>query len=317
MRVALAGEALIDFAGIGEMRFQGYCGGSPLNTAVAAARLGQATGYITQLSTDLFGVRLRRHLEENGVDTRFVLSHCAPTTLAFVEHDGEQSRYQFLARGSADSLYAPDPLPELPAETAFLHFGSVSLLLEPAASSITRLVERHRSRVVIVFDPNVRPTLIENADAYRRRCAEWIRACHLLKLSEEDAAYLAGHGDLDSAVAAWLESGPRAALVTHGARGLRLYRRAAAPLRVPAFRVPVADTIGAGDTLTAATIVALIERGAARAEDLNALSEPDWREVLTFAAAAAALNCMRPGADPPTRREVGEFLSASCNSAGR
>ncbi len=72
MRVAIAGEALIDFASIGDLRFQGYCGGSTLNTAVAVARLGTATGYITQLSTDPFGERLRRRrgggVYEPGVD---------------------------------------------------------------------------------------------------------------------------------------------------------------------------------------------------------------------------------------------------------
>jgi len=118
VKVALAGEALIDFTSVGDLRFQGYCGGSPLNTAIAVARLGQQCGYITQLSTDLFGERLRRHLEDNGVDTRFVLSHPAPTSLAFVDRDGEANRYQFLLQGTADSLYAPTPLPVLPSETA-------------------------------------------------------------------------------------------------------------------------------------------------------------------------------------------------------
>lgn len=307
--MALAGEALIDFTSLGSMRFQGYFGGSPLNTAVAVARLGQSAGYIAQLSTDLFGVRLRRHLEENGVDTRLVLSHPAPTTLAFVERDGDVNRYQFLARDSADSLYAPVPLPTLPEETAFLHFGSVSLLAEPAATSITRLVEGHCDRVTVVFDPNVRPTLIPDPDAYRRRFTEWIRCTHLLKLSEDDAAYLAGAADVDEAIAQWLDAGPLAVIVTSGASGARLYRRNAAPLVVSALRVRVADTIGAGDTLTAATIVALLERGVSRASGLAQLATDDWRKILEFATAAAALNCTRHGANPPTRQEVSELLA--------
>lgn len=309
MKVALAGEALIDFTSLGSMRFQGYFGGSPLNTAVAVARLGQSAGYVTQLSTDLFGVRLRRHLEENGVDTHLVLSHPAPTTLAFVERDGDVNRYQFLAGGSADSLYAPVPLPTLPKETAFLHFGSVSLLAEPAATSITQLVERHCDRVTVVFDPNVRSTLIPDSDAYRRRFAEWIHCTHLLKLSEDDAAYLAGSADVDEAIAQWLDAGPLAVVVTSGASGARLYRRNAEPLVVPAFRVRVADTIGAGDTLTAATIVALLERGVLRPPGLAELPTDDWRQILEFAAAAAAVNCTRHGANPPTRQEVSKLLA--------
>ena len=53
MKVALAGEALIDFTSIGDLQFQGYCGGSPLNTAVAVARLGVPAGYVTQLQEGL------------------------------------------------------------------------------------------------------------------------------------------------------------------------------------------------------------------------------------------------------------------------
>ena len=72
MRVAFVGEALIDFTGSGEraLAFEGHAGGSPLNAAVACARLGQPTGYVTQLSTDLFGEQLLQHLEANGIDTR-------------------------------------------------------------------------------------------------------------------------------------------------------------------------------------------------------------------------------------------------------
>jgi fructokinase len=310
MRVAVAGEALIDFTGIGDLRFQGYCGGSPLNTAVAVARLGIPVGYITQLSTDLFGVRLRRHLETNGVDTRFVLSHPAPTTLAFVERDGEVNRYQFLAAGAADTLYAPDPLPSLPLETGFLHFGSVSLLAEPAATSFTRLVELHRDRVTIVFDPNVRPTLIRDEDGYRRRCQEWIARCHLLKLSDDDVAYLAAGRDVDEAIAGWLDAGPRAVVVTAGSGGARLYRRQRDGAAVPAFDVPVADTIGAGDTFTGAVTVGLLERGVADPNAVLGLPSADWQAVLRFAAAAAAINCTRPGADPPRRDEVRSFLES-------
>ena len=310
MRVAIAGEALIDFASVGDLRFQGYCGGSPLNAAVAVARLGVSVGFVSQLSTDLFGVRLRRHLETNGVDTSLVLSHPAPTTLAFVERHGEVNRYQFLANGTADTLYAPDPLPTLPAETAFLHFGSVSLLAEPAAASFTRLVDLHRDRLTVVFDPNVRPTLIGDEDAYRRRCQEWIGACHLLKLSDDDAVYLAAGRDVEEAIHGWLDAGPRAVVMTAASRGARLYAHGRETVAVPAFEVPVVDTIGAGDTFTAAITVGLLERGVTDPDGLLQLPARDWEDVLRFASAAAAINCTRAGADPPTRDEVADFLDS-------
>jgi fructokinase len=309
VKVALAGEALIDFTSTGDLQFQGYCGGSPLNAAIAVARLGVPVGYVTQLSTDLFGLRLRSHLETNGVDTRFVLSADAPSTLAFVQRDGERNRYVFLANGSADSLYAPDPLPSLPAETAFLHFGSVSLLVEPAATTFTRLVDKHRDSAVVVFDPNVRPTLIGEADTYRRRCEQWIAASHLLRLSDEDAAYIAGGRRLEDAASSWMASGPRVVIVTSGRDGAQLFRPRAPALTVGAFPVEIADTIGAGDTFTAAVTVGLVDRGVTSADGLASLPDDAWRAVLRFAAAAAAINCTRRGADPPSREEVTRFLS--------
>jgi fructokinase len=309
VRVAVAGEALIDFASIGDLRFQGYCGGSPLNTAVAVARLGTATGYISQLSTDPFGQRLRQHMEANDVDTRFVLSHAAPSTLAFVQQEHGENRYVFLANRTADTLYDPDPAPTLPAEAAFLAFGSVSLLAEPSAGSFTRLVEAHRRRLTVVFDPNVRATLIADAADYRRRLERWVSMSHLVKLSEEDVAYLAGDGAPDEAIARWLETGPAAVLLTLGSEGARVYRRGRDPLGVPGFRVDVADTIGAGDTFTAGAIVGLLESGVVDPAGLAALTDDVWRSVLRFAIAAAAINCTRRGADPPTHAEVNALLA--------
>lgn len=310
MKVAVAGEALIDFAGIGDLRFQGYCGGSPLNTAIAVARLGPATGFVSQLSTDLFGQRLRQHLEANDVYTRFVLSDPAPSTLAFVQQEHGGNRYVFLANRAADTLYDPDPPPTLPAEAAFLAFGSVSLLAEPSASSFTSLVEAHRRRVIVVFDPNVRASLIPDATDYRRRVDRWVSIAHLLKLSEEDLAYLAGDGSPDEAIASWLEAGPAAVLLTLGSEGARVYRRARDPLTVPGVRVTVADTIGAGDTFTAGAIAGLLERGVASRAGLATLTDDAWRSVLRFAIAAAAISCTRRGADPPTHAEVDALLAS-------
>ncbi|WP_062472679.1 carbohydrate kinase family protein, partial [Variovorax boronicumulans] len=224
MRIALTGEALIDFtAGEGgTLAFLGHEGGSPLNTAVACARLGQPTGFLTQLSTDLFGERLMAFLERNGVDTRLILRSDAPSTLAFVERTPQTNRYAFYTRGSADATWAPEPLPQLPAECRFLHFGSISLLQEPASSRITDLVAAHTGRCVIVFDPNVRPSLIPDMAAYRARVSEWFAMADLVKLSDEDAALLAPGRPVDVLAAECLTAGARAVVVTRGGAGATL-----------------------------------------------------------------------------------------------
>jgi fructokinase len=313
MQVAVAGEALIDLASTGPLAFQGHEGGGPLNTAVACVRLGHPSGYVTQLSTDLFGDQLLRYMLANGIDTRFVERSDAPSTLAFVERTPTTNRYAFFTKGSADGTWAPPTLPALPDECRVLHFGSISLLQEPAASRITDLVAANAPRLLTVFDPNVRPTLIADLDAYRRRFTGWLGLTHLLKLSDEDAALLAPGVALEQAAAGWLQAGPRAVVVTLGASGAVLYRRDRPPLTVAAPRVTVADTIGAGDTFTAGLSSALLDAGiggAAGASQLDMLGDAAWQSVMRFAATAAALNCTREGADPPTLAELQRALAA-------
>lgn len=311
MRIAFVGEALIDFAGSGGLAFQGYCGGSPLNAAVASARLGQPTGYLTQLSTDLFGDQLLHHMLANGIDTRFVVRAAGPSTVAFVERGAHTNRYAFYSHGSADSGWAPDPLPELPASCRFLHFGSISLLQDPAARRITDFVAANAGRRVVVFDPNVRLSLIDDLALYRRRTRHWLGLTDILKLSAEDAEVLAPGIAFDAAARDWLQAGPRAVIVTLGDDGAVLYRRGRDPILISAPEIEIADTIGAGDTFTAGISVALLAHGVADAPGLDTLPDSEWRRVLQFATTAAALNCMREGANPPTLAEVQAILPES------
>lgn len=311
MKIALAGEALIDFAGSGNMAFQGHCGGSPLNSAVACARLGQPTGYLTQLSSDLFGEQLLAHMASNGIDTRYVVRSDDPSTVAFVERGPTTNRYAFYAQGSADSRWSPSPLPQLPDSCRFLHFGSISLLQDPAAARISELIAANAGQRVIVFDPNVRLSLIKDLPAYRLQVRGWLQHTDLLKLSDEDVEAIVPGATHAQAAAGFLELGPRAVVITRGGEGAVLYRRGHPEMVMAAPRVQVADTIGAGDTFTAGLSVALLNQGVHEAGQLISLTDDAWRQVLLFAATAAALNCTREGANPPTFAEVQSALGST------
>lgn len=305
-RIGFLGEALIDFTaapGAG-LRFDGHVGGALLNGAVAAARLGEPVGYLSQLSTDMFGERLLAHLQANGIATDFVLRSAAPSTLAFVERTAQTNRYAFYMQGTADTLWAPDPLPRLPDSCRWLHYGSNLLTREPSGQRVLDFVRAQRGLRVRVFDPNARPSLIEDLAAWRARCAECLAECEVLKLSDEDCALLAPGQTLDAAARAWLQAGPTAVLITRGAAGATLYRPGRPPLAVRPPPVQVVDTIGAGDTFGAGLSVGLLAQGVQHAAALSSLSDDGWRAVLRFAATAAALNCAREGADPPTRAAV-------------
>ena len=135
MNIAVLCEALIDFKATGNpleentrsrLEFRGFPGGSPLNVGVACARLGVSTGFVGQLSTDLFGDTLLEHMVQNGLDTRFVVRSSAPSTLGFVDLSHGHPRYAFLRNGAADALYNPKTLPQLPPNLRFVQFGSIS-----------------------------------------------------------------------------------------------------------------------------------------------------------------------------------------------
>jgi fructokinase len=307
MKIAILGEALIDFKSTGNLAFQGFIGGSSLNVATATSRLGQATSFLTQISTDLFGSSLKEHMNKNQIDTTFVLESSAPSTLAFVEERGGQAHFTFLGNGAADTLYNPEPRPELPTSLQFMQFGSISLLTEPTSSSIAQIVANHRERVTVVFDPNCRPSLTPDLAGYKKKLENWLKLAHLVKVSDQDLSWLEPDKTLEEVAQDWLSRGPKAVIITRGEHGSMLFRAGKPNLEIETPKVKVIDTVGAGDTFTAGLMVGLLEHGHSNSAQLETHSNETWLAVMRFAAVSAAINCTRAGANPPTRDEVRQF----------
>ncbi|MFE1863756.1 carbohydrate kinase family protein [Streptomyces anandii] len=301
--IVVAGEALIDLVpqGTGALaQLKPALGGGPYNTAVALGRLGSPTAFCSRTSEDAFGEALLDGLRRAGVDVRGVQRGPEPTTLAVATVDADGSAaYSFYVDGTADRLFtAPAGLPE---GTRAVSFGTCSLVLEPGASAYERLLRAAAAQgVFTALDPNVRPGLIADADAYRARFLGWLPSVSLLKLSEEDARWLGG------SPREWLAAGPSAVVITHGGDGLTAHVRGGAEHSVPSEKVDVVDTIGAGDTVNAALLHGLSVRDALSPEGIAGLGAEGWRGLLRFAARAAAVTCSRAGAEPPYASEVGE-----------
>lgn len=316
--IVVAGEALIDLvpsgtrtrreagdghAGSGLPALLPRLGGGPYNTALALGRLGCRTAFCSRLSTDRFGEALLATLRSAGVDTHLVQRGPEPSTLAVTDIGADGSaRYTFYVEGTADRLFT---LPaQLPEETRALALGTCSLVLEPGATAYEELMRREAARgVFVALDPNVRSGLIPDPDAYRARFRSWLPSVGLLKLSVEDAVWLAGGTDPETAVREWIAAGLPAVVLTHGAAGLTVHTRGGR-VPVPAVRVDVVDTIGAGDTVGAALLHRLAAHDALSRAAVAALGADDWRDVLGFAARAAAVTCSRAGAEPPCAREL-------------
>jgi fructokinase len=301
--ILVGGEALYDLVLKGPTDdLHGHPGGGPFNTARTIGRLEQPVAYLGRLSSDRFGERMLAILREDGVDLGAVVETDDPTTLALAEVDDDGvARYRFYERGtSAVGLDADAALAALPGDVRILHVGTLGLMLEPVATALEAVVERLAPTALIAVDPNIRPWVIGDGDGYRARLARVLGRSHVVKVSQEDLAWLYPGVPEVEAVRTLLELGPVLGLLTRGPNGAVVVTRTA-EVAVPAPRAKVVDTIGAGDAFGGGFLAWWSERGLTR-EDLGTIDLAV--EATAFACLVAARTCARPGAEPPYRSEL-------------
>lgn len=313
--IVVCGEALVDLvpdasAVPGTLApLHPRLGGGPYNVAIALGRLGMPTGFATKISSDQFGDKLLERLRDCGVDTDLVQRGEQPSTLAVVGLDANGSaRYSFHTEGTA-GRFITDPGP-LPDGTEALSFGTLSLILEPGATVYETMLHRQAQRGrFTALDPNIRADLIDDPDTYRERFVSWLPATNLLKLSVEDARWLAGdelpgYPALLDRLRQWQRGGPSAVVLTRGCDGIAALTGTGELVEVAGVQADVIDTIGAGDTVQAALLAWLRGHRALSPEAVRALDVGQWRAALRFAASAAAITVSRQGAEPPYASEL-------------
>lgn len=304
--ILCCGEALIDMlprvTTAGEPAFSPYSGGAVFNTAIALARLGAPTGFLSGVSTDLFGEQLARDLAASGVDYSYAVRSARHTTLAFVKLTDGKAEYAFFDEETAGRMLRPEDLPDIPDTVTALLFGCISLIPEPCGSTYEGLMARMAGKRVICFDPNLRPNFIPDRDSHLARMRRMLAMSDIVKVSDEDLAWF-GEGVFDEAAPRWLELGPKIVVMTRGGDGAV----AVGPngrVEVPAVPVTVADTVGAGDTFNAGLLDILNRKGLLTRDALATLSSTDLEEALAWAVRAAAVTVSRPGANPPWAHEM-------------
>ncbi|MCX7645921.1 MAG: carbohydrate kinase [Rhodobacteraceae bacterium] len=302
------GEALIDMlprtSTGGEACFAPYAGGAVMNTAIALGRLGVPSGFLSGISTDLFGEVLIAALTASGVDTSLAIRSGRPTTLAFVKLVNGQASYAFYDENTAGRMIGPADLPDLPAAVSALFFGGISLVVEPGGATYEALMTREAgSGRVMMIDPNIRPSFIADETAYRGRIARMTAMADIVKLSDEDLRWLEGPGEIPALAGKVLARGPKAVFVTEGAAGAHAFTATRSAF-VPARKVTVADTVGAGDTFNAGVLAALHAAGRLTREAVADLPEAALVDALSLGVRAAAVTVSRPGANPPWAHEL-------------
>lgn len=320
--VVCLGELLVDFVPeenglpLSEVQtFRKAAGGAPANVAAAVAKLGGKSRFIGKVGRDPFGGYLRAALAEAGVEPALVETDEARTGLAFVSlmENGERD-FLFYREPAADMLLRKEEVEEVwLQDAAVFHFGSVSLISEPSRMATLDAARRARVHGAIVsYDPNVRLPLWRNADFARRIIVDQFPFADIVKVSEEEVAFLYGEGvSLEKGARLILSAGPRCVVVTLGSAGCRLFT-SSGEVTSPGIAVQAVDTTGAGDGFVGGLLYRLAADGvkASRLEETFADSA-FASGTLRFANGVGALTTTRRGAIPalPTREEAERELA--------
>ncbi len=277
-------------------------GGGPMNVAIAAARQRAPTAFVGRVSTDEDGTRIWSHLGDNGVDLRAAQRGPEPTARAIVERVPEL-RFRFEGTHTADTCLDPVDVAVFGPGPHILHGGTLGMFRGTTADVLLGLARAHDH--LVSLDPNVRPQIIEDRARWLRYHDAWLERAAFYRGSDEDFAWIWPDRTPSDSARSLVDRGVRAVIVTRGANGADVFW-AGGEITVPGVEVDVVDTVGAGDTFVATVLVGLHDRGVAgRPEALAGFDAATWEAIVARAVRAAATNCARRGADPPTIDELG------------
>lgn len=299
MTIWVCGEVLIDLIPGADGVRMGHVGGGPANTAKALARLGRDVQFIAGISTDEDGLAVRKELLADEVKLDLALTSDKPTCLAIVSLDASGSAsYEFKTAGTAtfdfSLAWLPDPARYQPN---VLHIGTLATVISPGADVLYDWALRVAEFAPIVFDPNIRPAVLADRDPYEAAVEKWAAISSVIKVSDDDLAWLYPGQNYADVAARWISDGAALVVVTRGAQGIVGFTSEGA-VQVEGAKVTVADTVGAGDTVGAIIVEAMIEKG------VLALTGDVLRATLQRATVAAGITCSRKGAQPPYKHEL-------------
>ena len=299
MSIWVCGEVLIDLIpGADGVRIP-HVGGGPANTAKALARLGHDVQFIDGISTDEYGVAARKELIDDEVKVDLALTSDKPTCLAIVSLDANGgASYEFKIDGTAtfdfDLKWLPDPSRYKPQ---VLHIGTLVTVIQPGADVLYDWAMQVAEFAPVVFDPNIRPSVMGDHDLYEAAVEKWAALSSVIKVSDDDMAWLYPGQKYEDVAQRWLNDGAALVVVTRGSNGIIGFTQEGA-VEVDGAKITVADTVGAGDTVGAIIVEAMVEKG------IMALTGDVLKATLHRAAVAAGITCSRKGAQPPYKHEL-------------
>ncbi|MGQ0709993.1 MAG: PfkB family carbohydrate kinase [Rhodoferax sp.] len=324
IRVATAGEALIDLIGSAEGCFDPCLGGAVYNLTRALALQGVGTVYLNPLSADRFGRQLAQGLAQAGVCLAQPGAVHEPTSLAVVALGaGGVPDYAFYRDGVADRRVSARALQagcEAHAGIEVVCTGALALAPQDAGAYLPWLLQQRSLGRLVVVDANLRPQVMRDGDAYRRNVFDALGIAHVVKVSDEDLAHLQvpGRNALEQARALQRQCGAQCVALTLGAQGAALLLANGTVLMGRETRaLDVLDTVGAGDCFLAGLVAAWLRQGLPKdwGRDAQTGTPEQAQTLLRSAIASASINVTRPGCQPPTLQELAPWSSVECTVA--
>jgi fructokinase len=297
--ITVLGEAVVRLAQTSdEMTVRALPGGSALNIAIAAVRLGHPAALMARLSGDAFGQLLRRYAAQHGVNLSAAPEADEPTTIEVLAERGERARLYL--GGAASAPWSAADLAAIPPATKVLHIGSLAWCDGPSASRLLKTAGRLRRRGTLVStDLSVQPEVMGSPGRGRILLDRAIRAADVIRASTEDMAWLYPGRAPQAVAEQWLGLGPGLVVVTSGRAGAMAFRGPGSVLHRPAYAVLGSDPAGTGDVFTAGLLGALHQLEPPGGS-LGAVAVPDLADVLDTACAAAGAAQAAGAASEPT-----------------
>ncbi|GGK92753.1 sugar kinase [Salinibacterium xinjiangense] len=261
-------------------------GGAESNVAIGAARLGLDVMWVGRVGDDSLGRRITKELRGEGVHAQVTVDAVAPTGLLLKEmRSVEHTKVSYYRRGSAGSrLNVGDVHEWAIADSEVVHLTGITLALSDTARDAVRHAADLASRVgtALSFDINHRESLWGRDDA-RDEYTYIADRSSILFAGIDEARMIAPSGTTDNMLAARLSEKFRIpeVIIKRGADGADAVINGKY-IEVAAYKVPVIDTVGAGDSFAAGYLAARAKGGA----------PVQWLET---AAIVAGFVCMTPG----------------------
>jgi len=300
--ITVLGEALVDVIVDTDGEVTSVVGGAPLNTARTIVRLGIPATFLGGVSTDSFGRRIKRLLDDDGVTLGLGHQVPEPTTLAIAQIDeGGAATYRFMMEGTSAASVTPEmALEHLSFDCKVIHVGTLGLVLQPLADASVAVVAAANDEQLVMVDPNCRPSVMTGSPVFRSALQAVLARADIVKVSGDDLEFLFPDVDtLDAATMLQIETGA-VVLFTDGANAVHVIDTDTdVVLDVP--KVPVVDTVGAGDSFSGGFLAYWMHNGLTR-DDVHDIDHAV--AAARFGIAVAGITCQRPGADPPRSDEI-------------